>query len=467
MKRVIVLSILCVMAASSAFAQNHEGEWFACKDNVVVRVAFSEGGRFSIFNEAASNMSFECSYTVSDGGRKIDLPDFADGMGGAGIMRFNADGSMEMNIVLGIPGFVKRPESIDSHPSSPENLYLHLYRDRSAVEAMLPEPEKIPEEASLAFERNRRLGAGINLNAVVDGNLHPGYERDAPLKDGEIKSIADAGFSSVRLNVCWSKHCSTDWPYVIDPVFFDKVDGIVDECLRHGLAVSLDVHYYPYINMNDPDRNLTMDENYDRLVCLWGQIAEHYKDYSDETLFFDLLNEPNLSMSPERWNGLLSELIKTVRKTNPGRTILVATPSLGQSWTLNLLDLPEGEWNVIVEFHYYLPHLFTHQSLSYAMAGHVKGMEWKGSDEERKPIESDLDYCRRWSEKNGRPLNMGEYGVTNTADEKSRALYIGFMKNAAESRGFSSHLWGYREPFMIKDEKTGRWIRPILDAMDL
>lgn len=101
------------------------------------------------------------------------------------------------------------------------------------------------------------------------------------------------------------------------------------------------------------------------------------------------------------------------------------------------------------------------------MAGHIKGMEWNDTDEERKPIESDLDFCRRWSEKNGRPLNMGEYGVTNTADEKSRALYLGFMKNAAESRGFCSHLWGYREPFMIRDEDTGEWIEKILDAMDL
>ena len=89
-------------------------------------------------------------------------------------------------------------------------------------------------------------------------------------------------------------------------------------------------------------------------------------------------------------------------------------------------------------------------------------MEWKGTDEERMPIEKDHDYCRRWSEKNGRPLNMGEYGVTNTADEKSRALYICFMKNAAESRGFSSHLWGYREPFMIKDEDTGECTVSIL-----
>ena len=41
------------------------------------------------------------------------------------------------------------------------------------------------------------------------------------------------------------------------------------------------------------------------------------------------------------------------------------------------------------------------------------------------------------------------------------------MREESEKRGFSSHLWGYREPFMIRDEKTGEWIMPIVDAMKL
>jgi endoglucanase len=388
-------------------------------------------------------------------------------MDGAGILRRNDDGSLDMNCVFGMPGTVERPKTIGPESASVTNLYFHLVRDRKVLEVELGPAVQVPAEAALAFARNRRLGAGINLNAVVDGNLHPGYERDAPLADEEIRSIAEVGFQSIRLGVCWVKHCAQDRPYTIDPAFFAKVDHIVNVALAAGLAVSIDQHYYPYINMSIPDEHISMEENYERLVMLWEQIAEHYKDYSDETLFFDILNEPNVEMGAEKWNWLFNRVIRTIRKTNPGRTLLVATPNMGQSWTLNYLELPQDDWNLIVQFHYYLPHLLTHQGLTYALAGDSAGAVWSGTEAEKEPIVKDLDFCSRWSKKNGRPLNMGEYGVVNTVEEASRARYIGFVLEEARKRDFSSHLWGYREPFMIRDEKTGAWIPSILEAMRL
>lgn len=446
-------------------AQNPSGVWYSIKDNARVILQLKEDGTMFINNESASNMTFDGCYRISENGKSIEISDSGNSMKGSGIIRYNDDGSIEMNCIFGAPGSVRRPEKIESSPISPDNIYLHLHRDSLIFNSIRKEATVVPPGAALAFKRNDRLGSGINLNAVVDGNLHPGYERDAPLEEGEIKSIADAGFDSVRLNVCWSKHCADSYPYAIDPDFFRKVDDIIDDCIEYGLAVSIDVHYYPYINMSYPDENLSMEENYQRLVCLWEQIAEHYRSYSDETLFFDLLNEPNLIMGAERWNSLFAELIRTIRRSNPGRTLIVSTPSLGQSWTLNLLELPEDEWNLIVQFHYYLPHLFTHQGLSHGMAEHVEYSIWLGTDEEKNSIEHDLDFCLRWSKDNGRPLNMGEYGVTNTVDVESRARYLGFLCKSARSRGFSSHLWGYREVFMIRNQDTGEWIDEILYDM--
>lgn len=464
MKRMVIV-VFILMNLFLADAQNPAGVWYAIKDKARVIVQLKEDGTMSIDNESASNMTFDGSYSISGNGKSIEISDRVNGMEGMGILRYNDDGSIEMNCIFGAPGSVRRPEQIDPSPLAPDNIYLHLHRDSSIFQSISREVAVIPQEAALAFERNARLGSGINLNAVVDGNLHPGYERDAPLEEGEIKSIAEAGFNSVRLNVCWSRYCADSYPYTIDPEFFKKVDGIMDECIGCGLAVSVDVHYYPYINMSYPDERLSPEDNYQRLVCIWKQIAEHYRNYSNETLFFDLLNEPNLIMGAERWNSLLAELIRTIRISNPGRTLIVSTPSLGQSWTLNLLELPEDEWNLIVQFHYYLPHLFTHQGLSHGMAGHIEHSDWLGTDEEKKAVDHDLDFCQRWSKANGRPLNMGEYGVTNTADTASRARYIGYLCKSARSRGFSSHLWGYREVFMIRDQDTGEWIDEILDEM--
>lgn len=60
-----------------------------------------------------------------------------------------------------------------------------------------------------------------------------------------------------------------------------------------------------------------------------------------------------------------------------------------------------------------------------------------------------------------------QYIVDQTADEASRARYLGFMLEAARERDISSHLWGYREIFMIRDNETGEWNNTILDAMKL
>lgn len=60
-----------------------------------------------------------------------------------------------------------------------------------------------------------------------------------------------------------------------------------------------------------------------------------------------------------------------------------------------------------------------------------------------------------------------QYIVDQTADEASRARNLGFMLEAARERDISSHLWDYREIFMIRDNETGEWNNTILDAMKL
>lgn len=467
MKNLLYSLICATLLCGCSAPKGIYGVWYASYHNSLVTIVLGEDSTISVDSEASSNLSFTGEYALDNTTEPSTITlTMSNGMAGAGLMRINGDGTMDLNLLFGAPGMVAPPESFDPVQTNPANIAFHLQRDTQGLFTQ-DSAVKIPAEAELAFERNRRLGAGINLNAVVDGNLHPGYKRDAPLSDDDIRSIADAGFRSVRLNVAWSKHCSKEHPYTIDPEFFQKVDGIVDRCIECGLAVSVDVHYYPYINMGQDGETISVEDNFTRLAHLWEQIADHYKGYSDDMLFFDLLNEPNLFLGVERWNELLAELIGVVRRTNPNRTLLISTPCMGQSWSLGSLQLPDDEWNVIVQFHYYLPHTFTHQGLAYALAGDSSGVEWHGTEAERAAILKDFDYCKRWSDRSGRPVNMGEYGVVNSADEASRARYLGFIQEVATQRDISSHLWGYREIFMIRDEATGEWNKAILDALNL
>ena len=302
------------------------------------------------------------------------------------------------------------------------------------------------------------------MNGYVDANPVDG--NDAPMTEADFQGIAEAGFQSVRIPTTWVKHCAKEAPYTIDADFFQKMDWTIEQCLKNNLAVSIDQHYYPAINMGEDDPDLTWEQNLDRIKSLWTQIAEHYKDYPNDMLFFDLLNEPNMRLGAEGLNKLHAELIAIIRRTNPGRTLIIGTPNLGQTWTLGELKFPENEWNIIVQGHYYLPHTFTHQNLEYvpsAMVGHQ--VEWHGTENEKAPIIRDLDFCQRWSEQSSRPLNIGEYGVCLKADQQSMNRYFSFMQEQFQLRGFSSHIWAYRGLFGLYDLQTKKWNQESIQAL--
>lgn len=432
------------------------GTWYGLYYGSPVTVTF--GDKVTIASEAFSSMNMACGYKL--GNTRISLSDGPGGMAGEGIYTC-ADGILDLLLVFGAPGQIPVPASFADAAGNPAATRFSLTRDRTVIEQATA-PVNAPAASALAFQRSQRLGAGINLNSLLDGN-----GGEAPLKKGRIRQIAKAGFKSVRLPIRWAAHASLEAPYTIAPEFFKKVDAVVDECLKNGLAVILDNHYYPGLSFNLGPQDLETDANIQRLKRFWEQISAHYKGYSDETLFFELMNEPSLALEPALWNRTVAELTGIIRRDNPGKTILVTTPSLGQHWTIGLLEFPD-DWNIIVDAHYYLPQTFTHQGLSYALAGDMKDIPWSGTEADKAPLEMDFAFLSRWSGRNARPVCIGEYGVCANADETSRAAYLSFLRSLLDKYGFSSHYWAYhRDIFGIYDEASGKWNQPVLKSLNL
>lgn len=467
-KHITILSLgfLLTLSSCTSYKNAFSGKWYSSLYGCRSTVTFMEDGKMKIESEANSASCMTTGYTAipRDGHYDFDLL-MGDGMDNQGIAVIENNGKrMKIGIAFGPKEYVQRPKRCEDAQKTAGGMMLDLYRKESQIHSVLDKKVNAPAEAALAFERNRRLGRGINLNGYVDANPVDG--NDAPMTPEDFRSIREAGFQSVRIPITWIKHASKKAPYTIDKDFFDKIDWTIKECIKNGLAVSIDQHYYPYINMGENDSDLTWDENIERLKSFWKQISEHYKDYSNETLFFDLLNEPNPQFGAEALNKLYAELIPIIRRTNPGRTLLVCTPNLGQTWTLGELSLPADEWNIIVEGHYYLPHTFTHQNLDYvpsAMSG--KQVGWMGTEAEMEPILHDLDFCKHYSEQTGRPVNIGEYGVCLKADQESINRYVSFMQKEFEKRGFSNHIWAYRGLFGLYDLKTKEWNKETLKAI--
>src|SRR5207245_4202226 len=98
-------------------------------------------------------------------------------------------------------------------------------------------------------------------------------------------------------------------PHTIDRPFFERVDWAIEQALSRGLAAVINAHHYDEI-VQDPDKHEA------RLVGLWKQIAERYKDKPDR-LVFEFLNEPNEKLTDERSNRLLASLVTAGWARNP------------------------------------------------------------------------------------------------------------------------------------------------------
>lgn len=432
------------------------GKWYATQYGCRTVVVFNPDSTISIKSEANANTNMTVHYIATQMGDHYNFDLDNKQMDNRGIAIFNGTDCLQIAIVFGPEQYVPRPKKYEDARMAQGNLMLTLYRDSTLVASALDCKIEAPAEAQLAFERNKRLGRGLCMNGYVDANPVDG--NDAPMTEADFTAIREAGFQSVRIPTTWVAHCSKEAPYTIDDDFFRKMDWTIEQCIKNGLVCTIDQHYYPYINMSDDDPNLNWEQNLDRIKSLWRQIAERYKDISNDMLYFDLLNEPNNRLGADGLNKLHAELIAIIRQTNPGRTLLVGTPNLGQSWTLGELTFPEGEWNIIAQAHVYTPYLFTHQNLEHvpsAMTGCL--VEWHGTPEECASIQSDLDFCQLWSQKQGRPVNIGEYGVCLKADQPSINRYLSFMQKQFNLRGLSNHIWAYRGLFGLCDLQTKEW----------
>jgi endoglucanase len=304
-----------------------------------------------------------------------------------------------------------------------------------------------------AFRQNERLGRGVNILGYDPVWRNRSMAR---MRSEHFRLIGSVGFNSVRIALHPFRDGAMGEGNRLSEEWLETLEWAVEQALGNWLMPIIDFHEF-IIMGRDPSGNR------DRLLAFWDQIGR-LSNYPDGVVF-ELLNEPNGELTPELWNRLLAEILKTVRKTNPDRTVIIG-PALWNSITgLDKLVLPEEDRNIIVTVHYYEPMDFTHQGAKWAGRENKLGVRWTGSPEERRAITGDFKRVQTWSEKHDRPIFLGEFGAYDRADMDSRVRYLSFVARLAEEKGWSWAYWQFDSDFILYDIPNNKWVEPVLNAL--
>jgi len=336
---------------------------------------------------------------------------------------------------------------------------------------------------SPAFARAQHLKHGINASAwfaqVYDKRGYTKEHFDTWTTVEDIALIKAMGFDHVRLSVNPEPMFNTREPNKIPRDYLDSLDAAVKMILDHGLAVEIDLHPESDLKTRLAKENTFVEQFAD----FWRTLAAHYSSWDADRVFFEVMNEPEFS-DPYRWLGVQTRLAAAIRQGAPAHTIIAA----GAHWSDDddlVFGEPLHDPNVIYNFHFYEPHIFTHQGATWgSYYWHwLSGLKYPSDEKSAERvaaqvpnevdrlaviryghehwnaarIEAEMEQAAAWARRRGVPLTCNEFGVfRDFADPQDRAAWLHDVRVAMEKNGIGWTMWDYSGNFGAVIKKDGK-----------
>jgi endoglucanase len=306
-----------------------------------------------------------------------------------------------------------------------------------------------PGASAEATARAASLGRGVNFGNMLEAPREGDW--GLRVEDAFIELVSRAGFAAhVRLPVRWSNHASGEAEAIIDPRFFDRVDGVVNGLLARGLTVVLDMHHYRQLEAHALDRGeaaVAPEVVEPRFYAMWQQISAHYAAFGPR-LLFEPYNEPSGAMNAA-WNDQLSRVVRVIRRSNPTRVLIVGPNHWNSADSLQQLVLPPDA-NLILTVHQYEPFDFTHQGADWVEPPRPTGVDCCDANQQRTVV-AKLDLAQREAQRMGYPVYVGEFGAILKAPPAARVRFLRFMREQMAERRMSWSYWELAAGFGVYD----------------
>ncbi len=263
----------------------------------------------------------------------------------------------------------------------------------------------------LAFARAEKLKRGINASEwfaqVYDKRGYTPEHFQSWTTPEDIALIKSMGFDHVRLSVNPQPMFTAREPNKIPAEYLGYLDVAVKMILDHDLYVVIDLH-----PESDFKERLAKDDEFvEQFADFWRALAAHYSTWDPERVFLEILNEPEFT-DRYRWLGVQVKLAAAIRLHDS---------------------------NIIYNFHFYEPHIFTHQGATWGEyywhwlhdlrypstpdsaervaallpdeVDRLRVIRYGRDHWDAARIESEVKQATEWARRHGVPLVCNEFGV--------------------------------------------------------
>jgi endoglucanase len=344
-------------------------------------------------------------------------------------------------------------------------------------------PAQTATDTSLAKARAKHLQRGINLSHwFAQAGAPQAYTKehfDTYDTAADMALIKAMGFDHVRFTLNCDPMFRRGQADQIPADYLAMVDSAVKMILDQGLAVIIDIH-----PESDFKAKLVSDDAFvEQFEDYWRALATHFSNLDPDKVFFEILNEPEFH-DRYRWMGVQARLTRAIREGAPNHTIIAA----GANWSApsELLFLePLHDPNIIYNFHFYEPHIFTHQGATWStnFQHYLGNLPYPSTPENVQAamaqvpdpihqqevlqyglarwnaarIDAEIGVAAAWAKKWNVPLTCNEFGVyRKTAAPADREAWIHDVRTALEKYGIGWTMWDYAGGFSVVERKDGK-----------
>lgn len=342
---------------------------------------------------------------------------------------------------------------------------------------------------------------GNQLESVTDNVPEETNWGNPVITEKLIQSVKAAGFKSIRIPVSYFAKIDDDKDYTIDSKWLDRVQEVVNYCIKNDLYAVINIHGDGY-NTIDGGWLLCNGKNQteikEKYKKVWKQIAERFKNY-DEHLLFESMNEefdgsysePNKEYY-QNINDYNQIFVDTVRKTgdnNTKRWLIIP------GWNTNIdytagdygFKLPTDQYRdksidkeeqrIMISVHYYSPWDFCGgENCVITQWGNEADDPSKTSTTcDETYMKNQLNLMKTTFADKGYPVFIGEYGSIDktsydSENEYYRAYFARKLCQLSRKNGCIPMYWdnGYNgvHGFGLFDRTTCEVTQPvIIDAI--